>query len=109
MTVQLGPADSGARSVVAVGERIHLRLPENPTTGYEWQPEFDESRVTLLDDQFAAAEMPRGSGGQRSLVFQPLRPGPAAIKLCKRRSWESGPPAEEYSVELDVQPAQTAP
>jgi inhibitor of cysteine peptidase len=105
MAVELGPADAGSRPVVRVAEQVTLRLPENPTTGYRWQPEFDESVLRLVEDRYEGAEFPRGAGGQRLWIFEPLRPGSASVKLAQRRSWESGPPTTEYSVELDVKPS----
>jgi inhibitor of cysteine peptidase len=81
-----------------------VRLPENPTTGYRWQPEPDDVRLKLVDDRFEGAEVPRGAGGDRVLVFEAVRAGPARLHCAMRRTWGSCEPVEEFSVELDVQP-----
>ena len=104
MAIELGPADAGTSRTVRIGDLITARLPENPTTGYRWQPEPDDVRLKLVDDRFEGTEVPRGAGGERVLVFEAVGAGPARLHCAMRRSWESGEPAEEFSVELDVQP-----
>jgi len=107
MAIELHPADAGTSRSVHVGDVITVRLPENPTTGYRWQPEPDDA-LKLVDDRFEGAELPRGASGERVLVLEAARAGSARLHLAKRRSWESGEPVEEFSVELDVQPRRPA-
>ena len=110
MDVELGIADAGTSRSVSVGDLVSVRLPENPTTGYRWQPdsEPDDVGLKVVDDRFEGAELPRGAGGDRVLVFEAVGAGSARLHLGKRRSWGSGPPIEEFSVELDVQPRPPA-
>jgi inhibitor of cysteine peptidase len=104
MTAELRPADAGTSRSVRIGDLTAVRLPENPTTGYRWQSDFDDPRLKLVDDRYEGAESPRGAGGERVLVFEAVSAGSARMHLAKRRSWEHGEPVEEFSVELDVQP-----
>lgn len=104
MPIELRAADSGTRPAARVGDLVTVRLAENPTTGYRWEAEYDQVRLRLTDDRLEGADMPRGGGGERVLVFTVVQPGPAGIRLAKKRAWEQGPPREEFSVELDAQP-----
>jgi inhibitor of cysteine peptidase len=104
MAIELRLSDAGTSRPVRLGGLVTVRLPENPTTGYRWQPDPDDVRLKLVDDSFDGAGLPRGAGGDRVLVFEAVLPGSASLHLAKRRSWESGEPIEQFSVELDVQP-----
>lgn len=104
MTLELDPAHAGSRQGLTVGEHAVLRLPESPTTGYRWQADFDAAALRLIDDRSEVAQTPRGSSGDRVLTFEAVRPGPVSLRLANRRSWESGDPVAEFTVELDVRP-----
>ena len=95
-------ADAGGSRSVASADRIVVRLPENPTTGYRWRPEVDGSRLELLDDDFRAGSEQVGAGGEHTFVFRTLRPGPAALRLVRGRSWESAV-AEDFQVQLHIE------
>jgi inhibitor of cysteine peptidase len=97
--------DAGGRRSVRVGERIEVRLPERPTTGYRWQPDIDASALRQVDDRFEGEAAPRGAGGVRTLVFEPLRPGSARLRLESRRAWEREA-VDEFVVDLEITPAQ---
>jgi inhibitor of cysteine peptidase len=103
MTIELGLADTGTLRSVRVGELTTVRLPESPTTGYRWESDELGAGLLLVEDRFEGATTPRGSGGERVLVFQAVSTGPATLRLVNRRSWGSGDPGEEFSVSLDVQ------
>jgi predicted secreted protein len=99
--VELTQDDAGSRRTVSVGEAVTVALAENPTTGYEWQPEVDAAALSQSDDQFHAPTSPRGAEGLRRLTFVPLRGGPTRLRLVKKRAWESASVAE-FEVLLDV-------
>jgi inhibitor of cysteine peptidase len=104
MTIDLKASDAGTRPRLDVGDRATLRLAENPTTGFRWTIEFDDSRVRLVEDTFEGPGEPAGAGGERVLVFEALRSGPAPLNLTNKRAWESAEPVDTFAVELDVQP-----
>jgi inhibitor of cysteine peptidase len=93
--------DAGGRRSVSVGERIEVRLPERPTTGYRWQADVDASALRQVDDRYEGEAAPRGAAGVRSLTFEALRPGRARLRLASRRAWE-GEDDDEFVVDLDV-------
>jgi inhibitor of cysteine peptidase len=106
MTIELGPADTGTSQSVRIGELTTVRLPESPTTGYRWEPDELGAGLLLVEDRFEGATTPRGSGGERVLVFRAVATGPAALRLVNRRRWASDAPAEEFSVRFEVQPPE---
>jgi inhibitor of cysteine peptidase len=103
--MELTREDAGGRRSVRVGERIEVRLPERPTTGYRWQPDVDPSVLRQVDDRFDGEAAPRGAGGVRTLAFEALRPGPARLRLASRRAWE-GEAVDEFVVDLEITPSQ---
>jgi inhibitor of cysteine peptidase len=100
--LRLTADDRDARRTALVGDVIEVELPENRTTGFRWEPEVDEEALRPVDDRFTAEAVPRGAPGRRTLTFQAVRPGPARLRLVKRREWQETP-HDEYAVELDVQ------
>jgi inhibitor of cysteine peptidase len=100
--IELGAESSGSRQAVQVGDLVVVRLPETPTTGYRWQPTFDETQVRLVDDGYDGEPVPRGAGGERVLTFEVLVPAVCTVRIEKRRSWEDTPAVETYVVELDA-------
>jgi inhibitor of cysteine peptidase len=84
------------------GATFAVRLPENATTGYQWQVTARPAGVELLaDDLIPAADLRPGAGGEHEFRFR-AGPAPAgSLVLELRRSWESDrEPADTFSVQL---------
>lgn len=99
--MELTTEDSGGRHAARIGDDVTVALPENPTTGYRWQPEIDATALQQTDDRYGGPTEPRGAGGTRRLTFRVLRSGPVHLRLVKRRPWEDAA-VEEFAVDLDV-------
>jgi inhibitor of cysteine peptidase len=102
-TLALSDADDGKLLTVRRGQRVLLRLPENPTTGYRWEvpPE-----VTLLADDFAApqAGSAAGGGGMRTLCFELTAAATTGtLRFELRRPWGSGQPEGSFTLHVTVQ------
>ncbi|MFZ0135056.1 MAG: protease inhibitor I42 family protein [Desulfobacterales bacterium] len=83
-------ADNGRTIEVQTGDRIVVRLDENPTTGYSWALDGDAGEsVFLQDSDFTRPEntVP-GAGGQRRFTFAARRKGPADLAFKRWRQWE---------------------
>ena len=106
MTIELTVEDTGTTRSVRVGERATVRLPESPTTGYRWEPDFDDAALRLVDDRFEGSPTPRGSGGERVLTFEAAHAGPTTLRLAKRRGWGGAEPLEVFVVDLDLRPSE---
>lgn len=100
--IKLTISDRGHKVSVAVGEKVVLSLPENPTTGMRWiMPESDV--VDLIADENIQGEPGIGATGLRVLTLQPKRPAKVLLKLLRYRPWESVDAANEsFEVELEV-------
>jgi len=78
---------------IGVGEQFIITLDSNPTTGYEWQADFDESLLGLVQDEFKPAKTKPGMtgvGGKQSFTFQGVKKGKTEVTLTYKRSWEEG-------------------
>jgi predicted secreted protein len=88
------------RLAVRAGDQIEITVGDNPSTGYQWQVDFDEGRVRTVSDIALGSErydhVPDSGhliGGPvaRRIVFEVQRPD-TAIRLVRRRPWESESP-----------------
>ncbi|HEV7692942.1 MAG TPA: protease inhibitor I42 family protein [Hyphomonadaceae bacterium] len=90
--IEMSVNNSGQTQAVPLGEEILVRLPENPTTGYQWQVSFSGSgEVASIGDSFEAgtASSAPGAAGHRILRFKATRPGAVKLALVERRAWEA--------------------
>jgi uncharacterized protein YjbI with pentapeptide repeats len=109
--VVLGHADRGRRIEVRQGDTVTIRLPENPTTGYQWHVAAASSAVlsaiaSLIHQNFApAATQAAGAGGERVLVFEARALGQASLRLVSKPSWRGDEAAaQDFSLDLIVKP-----
>ena len=75
-----------------VNEPFTISLPANPTTGYQWNADYDYVLLKQESAQFerASAETVRvGAGGTSVFVFTPIKPGKSTIYFVYKRSWEN--------------------
>lgn len=99
----LGPDDRGRRVSVQAGERIVLRLPENPTTGYRWGGDLPVF-LRLVRDENEAGDAP-GAGGVRVMELVADSPGRAEVSLACARAWTADLPAtDHFRVTIEVEP-----
>lgn len=103
-------ADNGATIHVRRGDRIVIRLPENPTTGYRWDPDaVDDRIVSLTSREYAPpAGGGVGAGGAVSMVFEAQAPGEGNIRLKRWRDWEGESSVRErYAIGVVVSPDES--
>jgi inhibitor of cysteine peptidase len=95
--INLTEADDGTRIAPAPGQAVVIRLPENPTTGFRWQPPAD---AAIEGDEFiAAAGGAAGAAGVRVITLAAGR-APTTLRFGLSRSWETEA-AETFTVHLD--------
>ncbi|HEX6007270.1 MAG TPA: protease inhibitor I42 family protein [Burkholderiales bacterium] len=98
----LGPQDRGREVPVRVGDRIVLRLPENPTTGFRWAGDIPAFLQVERDANESSAAP--GAGGMRILELSVRTAGRAELRLVCGRSWDpSAPPTDRFNVMLQAQ------
>ncbi len=106
--VTLGAAESGATIAIATSQRVVVRLPGNPSTGYRWSLVESAGGVLASDGApsfepvQAAAQRP-GAGGTEVWRFTPMRAGEQVLRFEYSRPWEQGtPPAEVVTFTVTV-------
>ena len=77
--------DSGQTIDIGQGQEFVIALGSNPTTGYSWQANFDES---LLEPGKESQEGLVGAGGIEYFKFKALGKGQSEITLLYKRPWE---------------------
>jgi inhibitor of cysteine peptidase len=102
------PVESGVLKIeTKVGETFSVVLDANPTTGYDWQGDFDEAFLKLAKKDFKAESELLGAGGKETFEFQALNLGKTQMTFSYLRSWEKGvEPIEKKVYEIEIQPAK---
>lgn len=84
-------SDAGQEIEIGVGDEFIVALESNPTTGYQWEVDFDESFLELVLDEFEPGEAEEGMvgvGGKQKFTFEGLKAGETELTLTYKRSWE---------------------
>lgn len=104
----LGQKDQNRIAEVRTGERIAVRLPENPTTGFTWAVAESDRRLLALDStDYAPPEEAGfiGTRGERTFIFTAREPGEVPLALKYWRFWEGDASiAERYTVTVRIIP-----
>ena len=83
---------------MAAGEGLVVRLPSNPSTGYDWEivqmPFFLEVTGTREFVQDSIGSGMVGVGGVTVWKFQIVSPDSGVLGFACRRPWETAPPIE---------------
>ena len=102
--IRIDERHNGKHVEAKVGDRVELDLPENATTGFQWEVEPPAESLELdSSDLVVPPDLKAGAGGQRRVVVHAVRPGSGRLVLRLRRSWE--PPenaGDTYAVDIDV-------
>ena len=113
--VEIAKTDSGKHARVPVGQLILIRLPGNPTTGFQWRVAAvgGQSVRLLSEPKYVPAANPGGlvgAGGVFWFKFQAVAPGTTKIKLIYDRPWEKGhAPADAFQITVEASPPQPLP
>jgi inhibitor of cysteine peptidase len=91
-TVTVGPAANGTTVRLHVSDRLVVRLPGNPTTGYRWSALRVPAPLHVLSSVYVPSQPKRlGQGGTYVFRFAAGR-GSGTLKLVYRRPWETKTP-----------------
>jgi inhibitor of cysteine peptidase len=92
---------SGSTVSAAVGDRIVIKLDENPSTGYRWRlklgPGLKLLKDTFVGPSYSPSPSPAivGAGGVRSWLVEVEKPGVLTITGAYFRPWESASKSAE--------------
>ena len=71
---------------------ILIALESNPTTGYSWEANYDETMLALVEETYELGEYARqgvvGAGGTEFFRFRALQSGESEIIMVYKRPWE---------------------
>jgi len=89
-----------------------VHLPANPTTGYSWTFETDETLLACQSEEYIPDENPEdlvGVGGMYIATFAPTMNGAGAVTLTFHyaREWEMDAPVETFAFDLWICEAGT--
>jgi inhibitor of cysteine peptidase len=82
--------DPGQTVNIGVNQEFIIALGSNPTTGYSWQENHDQTMLELLEKSYKeeAKEGVVGAGGIEYFRFKALKAGETEITLTYERPWE---------------------
>jgi len=71
---------------------ILIALESNPTTGYSWEANYDETMLELVEETYELGEYAQqgafGAGGTELFRFRALESGEVEITMVYKRAWE---------------------
>ena len=108
IALSLGEEDDGGTFEVAEGGLVEVRLPSNPSTGYDWMVTAVDRTFGYPEISYEAGNGAVGSGGTTVLVWQTSgflsMIGTHAVELGYRRAWEdeSVPSARTFTFTLEI-------
>jgi len=86
--------DPGQTISVKVDQEFIIALEANPTTGYTWQEEFDESFVMVVGGGYESSSEAKGglvgAGGIQSWQFKALKKGKTEVTMVYKQPWKGG-------------------
>ena len=89
----LSLSDNGKSMAFKVGKSFEIQLPENPTTGYQWNLIFspqDQMIVVPMSEEYIPEPVNRvGAGGVRILKYLAYSSGTVIIYGSQIRPWEN--------------------
>jgi len=84
--------DSGQAIDIGVNQEFVIALGSNPTTGYDWEVNLDETMLELVEKIYKLPEEAEhevvGAGGVDYFRFKALKAGETEITLVYKRTWE---------------------
>jgi len=92
---------------VKVNEKFKIKLESNPSTGYEWIPEYDSEFLKLIKSKYYLPKdigetIAAGEPGTQKFVFKALKPGETDITMNYVRPWENCIPAEQIVYHVKI-------
>lgn len=95
--------DDGKELQIRVGQDFSISLPENRSTGYQWQLDSGEL-LGVKSDGYVAETSELGAGGMREYALTAEAVGETTIKAVYIRPWEKGmKPMQSFEMNVIVE------
>ncbi|MGN1078797.1 MAG: protease inhibitor I42 family protein [Alphaproteobacteria bacterium] len=105
--LKLSGKDSETRRTVHIGQKVMIRLDENPSTGYSWQFFITPAKQTVITDiteNYAAPNKPLvGAGGIKEYSFTAAQKGSVTVTGYYFRPWEKPNEQTDQKVVYTIQ------
>jgi inhibitor of cysteine peptidase len=97
-TIELGQADNGKLIELHREQKLAIRLPENPTTGYLWNiVSYNKEIIALESSVFSSAPSSGvGGSGERTFVFKATNIGTTQLQMKHWQSWEGDQSVDKH-------------
>jgi predicted secreted protein len=108
--IVLGDDANGKTIAAEVKQTLLVKLPGNPTTGYQWGlSKLEGEAIEMVGKPgYVADKNPQkmaGTGGTYHFTFRALKPGKATLTLAYARPWEKDtPPIKTFTLTVEVKP-----
>ncbi len=90
----------------SVSKTVEVQLKSNPTTGFSWQCEVEDTSIAeLQSSSYKQNEVPEGMvgvGGVETFIFTCKSEGSTKVTFTYLRPWEGGETAEVRNAVLTV-------
>ena len=86
-----------------------VSLASNPSTGYKWMVDYDQTHLTLVEENYQAGGTDLiGASGKTSFTFAASNPGVSRMRFTYARSWELRQNADnrDFAVQSEVREGQ---
>jgi inhibitor of cysteine peptidase len=97
---------------LALDQRLIVRLPSNPSTGFRWSVVQQTTGVLEPDGApvYEKGGGDAGAGGTETWKFVPAKAGEETLRMEYRRLWETDvPPARAVSYKVTVKDSKPKP
>jgi inhibitor of cysteine peptidase len=102
-TLFVNGTSSGKIVTIPLGERVLVRLAENPSTGYTWNATASKGLVILKDTYTATETSLPGAPGYHEWILSPKTVDTYKFSAVSLRPWEGALPTDEsFSLVLVV-------
>lgn len=104
-TYTFGPSDDGKTAQVQQGDSVVLELTSNPSTGYHWVIEQNDSaKLPLQSDKYTSDNSGAiGGGGTETFTFKAMQPGTISLALQYQGPRVQNPPiADTFTLTVQI-------